>query len=539
MEKQRRLNSLLSINRIPPEILSEIFMYWMTDSRSILYYHRPGTRSLWIQIAQVCHHWREVALSSPRLWGDFTMGQADFTPEILLRSKQVPLKIKVSRTDARSLTALGLVLRELPRIQTLEFDAFDLENVSSLMPRSSSTPLLHTLVFISSRTDVHTTLQKERTLFDRLEIPHLSNLKLINTHTGWSSRIFKSTLTHLTFAHHAPHAYRPYSNSDFTSVLRVLESMQSLQSLDLSGVLPTPLQDETLPRFDFHVSLPALRRLNISDNPHACAVFLRHINIFTATSLNIYCTSGSRGGVQQLFSVLASKLRGSGPSGAIRPILSAACSNLSIKGYDTFLPVSQLFTLECAPPLEPFFMLQLPHGFSLLFAEFCRVLPLHDVQAFLFLLPAESHAVGAELFRKACVSMPNMRELRVMEFDSGLTDALEAQMPIVGSSDQNVKETQGDSKIVLPDLKVLHLSRVWFRRHIDTPFEENNLPKYRKMLSTRNAAGRELERFVLSDCINMDQEDVDSFNGIVKHIEWDGDECWSEEDDGDEDEFGL
>lgn len=465
------------------------------------------------------------------------MGQSDFTREILLRSKQAPLKIKVSRMNVTSLTALDLVLRELPRIQTLEFDAFDLERVSGVMPQSSSTPLLRTLAFINSHNNVQATLQKEQTFFDRFEPPNLSNLKLVNTYTGWSSRIFKSTLTHLTFAHHEPYTYRPYSDSDLASVLRVLESMQSLQSLELSGVLPISPPGETLPRFDVFVSLPALRRLKISDNARTCAVFLRHFNVSTVDSFIVQCTSGTNEQVRQLFPIIASRLRGSGSSDSIRPILSAACSGRSIKAYDTFLPVSELYTSDFTPSREPFFMLTFPHSSALPFPELLNVIPLHDVQAFLF-QPFESPAAEAELFRKACASMPNMRELRVIEFDSGLTDALEAQVPIAGSSDSSVKETQGDSKILSPNLEVLHLSCVRLRRHCDIPFEESNLQKYHKMLCTRSAAGHKLERFVLHDCNNVDQEDVDLFDGVVKHIEWDGHECWSEEDDEDENDWG-
>ncbi|KDQ65170.1 hypothetical protein JAAARDRAFT_84583, partial [Jaapia argillacea MUCL 33604] len=53
------IKSLLSpIRRLPPEILSKIFLMCLDEVEEI--------QVLWL--TEVCFHWREVALSTPTLW---------------------------------------------------------------------------------------------------------------------------------------------------------------------------------------------------------------------------------------------------------------------------------------------------------------------------------------------------------------------------------------------------------------------------------------------------------------------------------------
>ncbi|KAF9003940.1 hypothetical protein BDQ17DRAFT_1355163 [Cyathus striatus] len=64
-QKSRALRSLSSpIRRVPPEILSEIFLYCLPPVRFV----RPSSREGPLLLTQVCGAWREVALSIPRLW---------------------------------------------------------------------------------------------------------------------------------------------------------------------------------------------------------------------------------------------------------------------------------------------------------------------------------------------------------------------------------------------------------------------------------------------------------------------------------------
>lgn len=59
-------NSLLSINRIPPELLSNIFHFFRACTTVVA--RTLEARRVWVMVTRICRHWRDVALSTPRLW---------------------------------------------------------------------------------------------------------------------------------------------------------------------------------------------------------------------------------------------------------------------------------------------------------------------------------------------------------------------------------------------------------------------------------------------------------------------------------------
>ncbi|KDQ65169.1 hypothetical protein JAAARDRAFT_116648, partial [Jaapia argillacea MUCL 33604] len=57
--RSHHIKSLLSpIRRLPPEVLSKVFLMCMDEVAEIQI----------LRLTEVCLHWREVALSSPTLW---------------------------------------------------------------------------------------------------------------------------------------------------------------------------------------------------------------------------------------------------------------------------------------------------------------------------------------------------------------------------------------------------------------------------------------------------------------------------------------
>ncbi|KAF8959743.1 hypothetical protein BDZ97DRAFT_1380609 [Flammula alnicola] len=82
-----KLNELLPISWLPPEILEEIFDICV----SWLYGHqKPKHRLAW---TQVCCSWRRISLNSSRLWQRIDLCDSRFADEFLVRSKQAPLSI--------------------------------------------------------------------------------------------------------------------------------------------------------------------------------------------------------------------------------------------------------------------------------------------------------------------------------------------------------------------------------------------------------------------------------------------------------------
>ena len=71
---RRRRNSFVRLNRLPSELLAEIFLYcrgedWdLPDNSETAKYKATVPPLRWIFVTAVCSHWRQVALQTPRLW---------------------------------------------------------------------------------------------------------------------------------------------------------------------------------------------------------------------------------------------------------------------------------------------------------------------------------------------------------------------------------------------------------------------------------------------------------------------------------------
>ncbi|KAF8197763.1 hypothetical protein K438DRAFT_2016505 [Mycena galopus ATCC 62051] len=72
-------SSPASIERLPPENLAEIFMLTLPSGRWATY-HPTTEKAPWV-LAQVCSHWRAVAISTPRLWRTIEIELTQFLPD--------------------------------------------------------------------------------------------------------------------------------------------------------------------------------------------------------------------------------------------------------------------------------------------------------------------------------------------------------------------------------------------------------------------------------------------------------------------------
>ncbi|KAF9480808.1 hypothetical protein BDN70DRAFT_779421, partial [Pholiota conissans] len=63
MKRQR--NALVSIGRLPPEVLSRVFSFVREHSLKTA---TNESKLRWLRVTQVSQHWRDVAIASPTLW---------------------------------------------------------------------------------------------------------------------------------------------------------------------------------------------------------------------------------------------------------------------------------------------------------------------------------------------------------------------------------------------------------------------------------------------------------------------------------------
>ena len=94
--KRRKLNALLPIASLPPEILADIFLDFSVAWRR-KHVGQPGEPAArrWIRIAHVCHYWRETCLSTPHLWTDIYGNNLAWTRMLLERSQQAPIQARL------------------------------------------------------------------------------------------------------------------------------------------------------------------------------------------------------------------------------------------------------------------------------------------------------------------------------------------------------------------------------------------------------------------------------------------------------------
>lgn len=95
IQLKRRRNSYLPIARLPPELLSEIFLIFRDASMppSDIYCAKIS----WLSIVQIFSYWRNIGLGDPRLWNTVNLRFPDLARYCSAYSKGLPLRIVLSQ----------------------------------------------------------------------------------------------------------------------------------------------------------------------------------------------------------------------------------------------------------------------------------------------------------------------------------------------------------------------------------------------------------------------------------------------------------
>jgi hypothetical protein len=190
--KSRR-NSLCPVSRLPPEVLSEVFL---VSAEQLQAQHRFKVDFSWISVAHVCRLWRHIALQHGRLWGKIDMTRPDRTTAFVDRSKGAPLAVRESFIGS---------LAELPtaftdpsyRYRELHLRAKEGQlgpNVLQVLNSPIHAPVLESLVLEVSDSLPEYTLAPA--VFN-YKAPALTRLQLQNVRLEWSTPLFPS-MTHLS-----------------------------------------------------------------------------------------------------------------------------------------------------------------------------------------------------------------------------------------------------------------------------------------------------------------------------------------------------
>ncbi|TFK71020.1 hypothetical protein BDN72DRAFT_492270 [Pluteus cervinus] len=120
-------NALSSIHRIPPEVMTQIFLWYQRTYCGSLRYISPRFFrhfSKWVQVTHVCQHWRNIVHSSHHLYATISTDNLPYAQEALKLSGSSPLTLIdcaedlwVAPEDRQKLREL--VRSTLPRVHTL------------------------------------------------------------------------------------------------------------------------------------------------------------------------------------------------------------------------------------------------------------------------------------------------------------------------------------------------------------------------------------------------------------------------------------
>ncbi|KAJ3543543.1 hypothetical protein NMY22_g3110 [Coprinellus aureogranulatus] len=241
-------NNLAWPNRLPPEILSRIFIIVASYSKYKDENDYDTNEDLkWIRVTHVCRYWRETASNCVALWSQLSFVNPQFTEFMIDKSRNAPLSIEcgwrhgagkfqdvlckaLSRTtQLRQVTLASCFASSHP---------LDIPPLLALL--SGCLPILEEIFLYTSR-DEPTALP---TRFLDETAPNLKSLKLIRISVGnWTNLPLRSTLTRLHLESTGP---SDPAQPSWVQLFEALQIMPGLESLTLerflpNGALPSPL----------------------------------------------------------------------------------------------------------------------------------------------------------------------------------------------------------------------------------------------------------------------------------------------------------
>ncbi|KAJ7593888.1 hypothetical protein C8J56DRAFT_423501 [Mycena floridula] len=278
-------NSLLPVHRLPPELLAEIFRLLQEQPQSFcpsFEYEVPSRSDYrWMDLLQVCRHWRGIVATSPMLWSAI---DTLFRPETFLkRSGAAPLSVFIPNTDRVSDSLIRQIASQGSHLRELHCWGGYREELLPYFQKCPG-PLLEALTLLPGVGSPSVDQAILPPLFGGI-MPKLTKVS-IDYYTSWPAGYF-TKLTHLCLSNQYDFS-RP-STSDFLDFLDASPLLEEL-SLDSAG----PTKDNTADYPTTHasriVNLEHLRELNIGRFPATTVIarFLSHLALPATTNTYIW-----------------------------------------------------------------------------------------------------------------------------------------------------------------------------------------------------------------------------------------------------------
>jgi len=541
LDLKSRLNRLAPISDLPPEVLSEIFLYTAAvdseDTYSTLW--STWTSYGWIRVSHVCKHWRSVALSCPALWCNLTMTRREWTTELLARSKKAPLYVtmtspvvaggSVSGSSRPSVPedseeTVALVLSHLARMRSLSITVKHPFTNRTLQLLDGPVPLLESLT-IWCESISHASSAKHdyiHPLLHRAGAHRLRRLELHDLHLQWNQFLLPQ-LTHLTIT--SVHQ-RDKALVDAQTMLEALSQMSLLEELVIGTSLTAPVDQTVVPTASTRVSLPHLRHLCVRETPSNCACLLTCLETPSLSRLSLQIEGNSTPLGAALLTAMVTKMVSLGTLLTLCANFSGHLSNcVHLKAYQTDIDhhaargpggVLDKYT----PNFEVRFCWM---DVVTMITGICRLFPIRDIRS--LFIAARWFPLAA--WRTLLHSTDKVTELFVVKSAScnWLSEVLLHRR--LGERKEN-----GEGYFyhyVLPQLRRLTLMECFFGEHGHADFMPEFLAEDDARITDglldcfmdRYECGAEIEQLRIVRPININRKDIILLNEVVRDVDWD------------------
>lgn len=285
-------SQLMPVSKVPVELLSAIFLECVPTAPTVIKVHDNWSHktfdSKWIAITEVCHQWRDVALSTPTLWTNISLTRPDGVKYMLEHSKTAPfnLFLEVYHNTEALFSCVELVMQHVERAFAIHlsyrYADSESERLAKTMVLSCRAPYLKELCLEGSRFVAH-------------QEPFLSGLHL-TTHHDYASRLRHLTLDMVPL----PDVRSIIALESLTfhgtlvvqtqELLDTFRQLKNLRSLDL-GLVEGDSGIITKPTTTLHI--PSLTRFLFSGDNSICAALVPFIS--PSSQAHIEIRAGSFG----------------------------------------------------------------------------------------------------------------------------------------------------------------------------------------------------------------------------------------------------
>ncbi|KAF7309766.1 F-box domain-containing protein [Mycena indigotica] len=312
-------NALSSISRLPPEVLSRIFMFCVV----------PHSSNWIAQVSHVTRYWRATSLGCPQLWDCPPFMHRHQLAELMLaRSKTVVFSLSgtvASMTEQQRRVFL-LALSQLSRIANLCIDEVEphfvtkhLATIIEPAPQLSSLELYGSTFYPFSPEESYLPIT-----FLAGQTPHLKTLRLEIISLDWGSTIVSSSIVHISLKD----LHLQYSS--LVQFIRALRRTPSLETLEIQHTLKDIISSvDTLDAPKTRISLPALKTLAVTgEKTVAAAYLLSHLMLPLGTKTTISCKGNQADSNLAIMSIFQSLSSTVGPD---------HLKSISLVAMDTYL----------------------------------------------------------------------------------------------------------------------------------------------------------------------------------------------------------